>query len=655
MKRHLFLAICTLSTILASASVIWTENFNYTLGDLEGQGGWLLTSKTGDDYTIDPQPQVVDVDLNFPCYGGSVTSGKSVQYQSPTSNGRISYTQFTGSSYKTGTYYVAFLLNAHTVTTTVRDFISFEGGTGSNQRGKLWIRKDATNSTYKLLATYNAQPETTSDGWITGLQIDKTYLVVMKYEFIEGATNDEVTLFVDFPIGSVENATEVQAHSMKAICGQGLDASAAEFSQIKGIAIRQRTSTPDMKIGHIRVATTWEEAIDYQLPGVLIDENFNAGKPGSPWVISSNVGTSNNSHNNDGGKSLKFQYTAEGPNTFTVTTPAVNTADELVFWLKRSANATQVESVVVEKVVGTNPAEVLATYQNSDILSTDWKEFVIPVHELSSNVKFVITVTMAEPTSGTPFLMLDDMYLNSLEAVEIWDNQDNTAILTANKSKSGAEKTVNVLMHRNLVAGTFNTICLPFKLNDLTEIKSYFGEGVALKRLNNVAERQDGGFDLTFANATTMAAGQPFLIQPAEDITTPILFRNVQITKTSNADVTGNYQPTGEGAGADLVKFYGVINPKVFAAEDQNTLILGAENTLYYVTSGTMNGMRGYFHVEGSTAPVASRFRVIMQPEVVTATDLVEENANVEKRILNGRIVIIRDGKMYNVQGQLVK
>lgn len=652
MKRHLFLAICTLSTILASASVIWTENFNYPVGNLEGQGGWSLT--TSDSYKGFESPVIVDEDLQYPCYGGCIGEGKSAKILTKPAASpevqRYTYVPF-GKNTNTGAVYAAFVLKVDEAISSDRDFIAFEGGTGTMQRGRLFVRK-VSSTEFKLGITHNASNPATDADWITGLKINENHLVVMKYQFVDGEKNDVVSVFVDFPLNESENADAVQAQ-MKS--NTNASSKTSDFSNLKGLTIKQRSNQGTLKIGHIRVATTWEEAIDYQLPGVLIDENFNADKPGSPWVISSNVATSTNSHNNDGGKSLKFQYAAEGSNTFTVTTPAVNTTDELSFWMKKNSNKAQVESVVVEKVVGTDPAEMLATYQNGDIPSTDWKEFVIPVHELRSNVKFVITVTMNAPTDGTPFLMLDDMYLNSLEAVEIWDNQDNTAILTANKSRSGAEKTVNVLMHRNLVAGTFNTICLPFKLNDLTEIRSYFGEGLELKRLNQVVERPDGGFDLTFANATTMAAGQPFLIQPAEDITTPILFRNVQITKTGNADVTGNYQPTGDGTGADLVKFYGVINPKDFAAEDQNTLILGAENTLYYVTSGTMNGMRGYFHVEGASAPVASRFRVVMQPEVVTATELVEENTNVEKRILDGSLVIIRDGKMYNVQGQLVK
>lgn len=543
-KLVALISLCC-STLLLSASVIYTENFDYPVGNLEGQGRetnvWTLSSYS--DYNGFESPLVVDEDLQYPCYGGCIVAGKSakISTKEAASPEVQRYTYLPFKSTNTGTVYAAFVLKVDEAISSDRDFIAFEGGTGTMQRGRLFVRR-VSSTEFKLGITHNTSKPASEADWITGLKIADNHIVVIKYEFVAGEKNDVVSVFVDFPLNESESSAAVIGQMKSNVNAN----SATDFSSLKGLTIKQRSNQGTLKIGHIRVATTWEEAIDYQLPGVLIDENFDNDKPGSPWVYGGNVETSTNTHGAGTGKSLKFTY-VESANVFTVTTLAVNTADELSFWMKKNSTRAQVESVVVEKVVGSEPAEVLATYQNSDIPSNEWKEFVIPVYELRSNVKFVITVTMNAPTSeGTPpFLMLDDMHLNSLEAVEIWDNQDNTAVLTANKSKNDAPKSVNVLMHRNLVGGTFNTICLPFKLATTAEIQSYFGESVVLKRLNRVEERTDGGFDLTFANATTMAAGQPFLIQPAEDITTPILFRDVQITKTSNADVTGNYQPTG--------------------------------------------------------------------------------------------------------------
>lgn len=54
------------------------------------------------------------------------------------------------------------------------------------------------------------------------------------------------------------------------------------------------------------------------------------------------------------------------------------------------------------------------------------------------------------------------------------------------------------------------------------------------------------------------------------------------------------------------------------------------------------------------TAGAPARLRVRFAPEVVTGIDNVNDNANVNKYIRNGRVYIVRDNKVYTVTGQCV-
>ena len=115
-------------------------------------------------------------------------------------------------------------------------------------------------------------------------------------------------------------------------------------------------------------------------------------------------------------------------------------------------------------------------------------------------------------------------------------------------------------------------------------------------------------------------------------------------------------------------KYYGIYAPMDGTAIHAitNGYVMGSDQYLYSVadlpSSQTMKALRGYFVLnfpdQPSSAPKPRAKIVFNSNETQTTTgigELEEEHVQCKKVIENGILYIIRDGKMYNVQGQLVK
>lgn len=189
----------------------------------------------------------------------------------------------------------------------------------------------------------------------------------------------------------------------------------------------------------------------------------------------------------------------------------------------------------------------------------------------------------------------NDYYVMSF--VPLYDKGGNNVVL-----EQYDEETVTIkLVGRTLYTdGDWNTLCLPFDLEDCDEDDDISFTGTLLEgatvmilKSSNFAE---GTLSLDFEFASSISAGMPCLVkwkdnnEELEDIVDP-RFCNVTIN-----DLDNTWFPT------TFVDFIGCFNPVSFATADPNTLYLGAKNTLYY-PSGAMNidAFRAYFklHLEG--------------------------------------------------------
>ena len=212
----------------------------------------------------------------------------------------------------------------------------------------------------------------------------------------------------------------------------------------------------------------------------------------------------------------------------------------------------------------------------------------------------VKTATGTYDHDGATYTFTDTYLLPVEEQLVLRDAASNEE--TLDKYKGRKVKTL-MLSGRTLYEdGLWNTLCLPFALS-LDEIYTNFGS-CTLKTLES-SSFANGVLTLNFTNATTIEAGKPYLIKWTEggNRTNPI-FNNV-IINNSSTPVTSDY--------AD---FCGSFSPVSLTGGDKTVLYLGADNKLYYPSTGmTVGSCRAVFKLNGITAgdpSLSARVRGIM-------------------------------------------
>lgn len=228
------------------------------------------------------------------------------------------------------------------------------------------------------------------------------------------------------------------------------------------------------------------------------------------------------------------------------------------------------------------------------------------------------------------------------------EDTDNTAVLDAYNGR-----TAQVIVDRSFAAGNLYTLVLPFDANAAQTAEKLPGQ---LTKLNNTYVKDNGDLRINFVDAETIEAGVPYLYTPSEAVTNPI-FEDVTVEK--------NLSPTEPADG--YAKYYGIYAPLDGNAIHAltNAYVLGSDQYLYSVenlpATQTMKALRGYFVLNfPDAAPGAPKHlaKVVFnsnETETATAIDDVQAREQYTKIIENGMLYIVRDGKMYNAQGQLVK
>ena len=159
-----------------------------------------------------------------------------------------------------------------------------------------------------------------------------------------------------------------------------------------------------------------------------------------------------------------------------------------------------------------------------------------------------------------------------------------------------------VIEGRTIYAGAWNTLCLPFWLEDL---RGTILEGADLRKFTG-ATFEDGTLKLNFEKQISgMESETPYLVklpEGANDIVNPE-FKNVQIVATSPKMYTFDSNPDA------VALFHGCFGSTTISGNKY--LYLGASNTLYYPSSEvTIGAFRAYFELNGITAgPAASQIK----------------------------------------------
>lgn len=201
----------------------------------------------------------------------------------------------------------------------------------------------------------------------------------------------------------------------------------------------------------------------------------------------------------------------------------------------------------------------------------------------------------------------------------------------------------DIQLTRSYATGVYNTICLPFNVNN-DALKAVFGNDVELLEMGS-ATLEGAVLNLNFDAATDLISGKPYLIRSSQSIVNPT-FTAATITETAAQTTAGT-----------AANFIGTFVKQTIPA-NENNLYLGTDNKLYFSNNDVnIKGLRAYFNVNiPNPQQVIKHARIVTQGQVVTDVELVgAENQGILKTIENGQVIIIRDGIRYNVMGTKIQ
>ncbi|WP_297149989.1 Ig-like domain-containing protein [uncultured Prevotella sp.] len=191
--------------------------------------------------------------------------------------------------------------------------------------------------------------------------------------------------------------------------------------------------------------------------------------------------------------------------------------------------------------------------------------------------------------------------------IETWENSDIT-------------------LNRTLVANKWNTLCVPFAINE-EEIKANFGEGTLVEKFEAV-----NGNTVNFADATSIEPGVPYLIKPTVAGTTYTF---------NGKDVIAD-APKVEGN--DDVTFQGIYSPTDIT---KNGTVKAAGVTeggkVLFVNAGSQTkAFRCFFTISDNTSITPAMLKVSIKGVETAINSIVMGNSNAT------------DNAIYNLQGQRV-
>ena len=182
MRRFYTTIIFVVILIVSSsfAQTIFTEEFDYPVGDSLGAHGWEWHSGSGSILMVNAGSLV------YPGY--SIGIGNSTTVLGGAGSREDSHKSFTSVD-TIGAYFAAFLVNVDTAITTGDYFIHFSTNPHStNFRGRLFVKADGLGGFFFGLSKATSTVNYTTTSFVFGT----TYLLVLKYTYNNAANNDDV-------------------------------------------------------------------------------------------------------------------------------------------------------------------------------------------------------------------------------------------------------------------------------------------------------------------------------------------------------------------------------------------------------------------------------------------------------------------------------
>lgn len=256
--KHLTMSLFAMATLIgttANAERLLTENFEYELGNLYFQGGWLKygTQAAG-------PVQVIDNALTYPDYQDKAV-GKAV-HLTQVASGEDLMRAVSETAISSGKVYLSALVKVNAVADD-QYFLAFIQPTSAGivdkktppENTRLIASKGSADGKFVFKISRNSATlfESTEE-----FELGKTYLVVMSYEFKEGTKNDVVQLWVNPAVASTEPQPNAAINSATH--------TGADMKSFQAIELRQGSSAtkvgPEVIVDAIRVGTAWTDLFD---------------------------------------------------------------------------------------------------------------------------------------------------------------------------------------------------------------------------------------------------------------------------------------------------------------------------------------------------------------------------------------------------------
>ncbi len=250
-------------------------------------------------------------------------------------------------------------------------------------------------------------------------------------------------------------------------------------------------------------------------------------------------------------------------------------------------------------------------------------EISIPMADLNAEA------LAQEPWSSMQIQLSEPLVIDETKEISTWSGY--------NKLAGDAIEELHII--RSLSSSNYNTFCSPVTI-PAADIAALLGEDAEVYAFTGVSGNAETGYTFAFSPLESdIVAGVPYLVTPGSTIS------QIELTNVATSRLTTTPQTVTN----DGFSFCGVLAPTNLSGGEY---ILGDGNLLYKALSGQMKGMRAYFTLSTSSgiAPRVS-VKVLNQTDTPTNWEAVHSVPKTQKMLRNGRLLIHRDGKTYDILG----
>lgn len=249
-KLYTFLILFSFGFTFGQVNYL-VENFDYPAGTALSANGWNKHSGTTNPILVS------SAGLNYSGYIGSGVGNAAL-----VNNTGEDLNKPFGADINSGSVYASFLVSVTATTPLVYFFhLGYYANTtapvytalNSAFRARTFIAPGTDPTTqFKLGLAFNASA---TQGETSNLTIGQTYLVVVKYKFITGDFNDEVSLFVYSTTDAIPT-TEPATPALGPFAN--IVGTAADAPVLQTVVLRQDNATQRITVDGIVVRTVWD-------------------------------------------------------------------------------------------------------------------------------------------------------------------------------------------------------------------------------------------------------------------------------------------------------------------------------------------------------------------------------------------------------------